>query len=119
MSQWYENVTNCRTIICACLCVVSVSVEDNSELLHHLLCMCKCSHCVSVSSLCRKQTYQHFQCELRFPKQRILAVAEEEDYEDSDEEDVSMVAMTTRATKLIMYYLTDSERFQPPQRKPR
>ena len=58
------------------------------------------------------------QCELRFPKQRILA-SSEEDFEDSDEEDASMVAMTTRATKQVMYYLTDSERFQPPKKKPR
>ena len=73
-------------------------------------CVCMCEH-VCVCS--------HFQCELRFPKQRILAVNEEEDFEDSDEEDASMVAMTTRATKQIMYYLTDSERFQPPKKRPR
>ncbi|XP_025077701.1 neuroblastoma-amplified sequence-like [Pomacea canaliculata] len=55
------------------------------------------------------------ECELRFPRHRILG--DEED--DSDDEDVTMVAMTTRATKQILYYLTDSERFQPPKRKPR
>ncbi|XP_076465960.1 NBAS subunit of NRZ tethering complex-like isoform X2 [Babylonia areolata] len=58
------------------------------------------------------------ECELHFPKQRILA-SSEEDVEDSDDEDLSMVAMTTRATKQIMFYLTDSERFQPPKKKPK
>ena len=59
------------------------------------------------------------QCELRFPKQRILASDDEDDGEDSDEEDVTVVAMTTRATKQLMFYLTDSERFQPPKKKPK
>ncbi|KAK7115948.1 NBAS subunit of NRZ tethering complex-like [Littorina saxatilis] len=60
------------------------------------------------------------ECELRFPKQRILlGGGDDDDVEDSDDEDKSMVAMTTRATKQVMYYLTDSERFQPPKKKPK
>jgi hypothetical protein len=58
------------------------------------------------------------QCELRFPKQRILAASDEE-YDDSDDEDVATIAMATRATKQLLYYFTDSERFQPPKKKPR
>lgn len=61
--------------------------------------------------------FEHFiQCELRFPKHRIL-LDDDEEFEDSDEEDASMTAMTTRVTKQIMYYLTDSERFRPHKKK--
>nr|KAG5692694.1 hypothetical protein BaRGS_008557 [Batillaria attramentaria] len=59
-------------------------------------------------------------CEIRFPKRRILADSDsEEDFDDSEDEDASVVAITTRATKQVMYFLTDSERFMPPKKKPK
>ncbi|KAK7477823.1 hypothetical protein BaRGS_00030901 [Batillaria attramentaria] len=60
------------------------------------------------------------ECEIRFPKRRILADSDsEEDFDDSEDEDASVVAITTRATKQVMYFLTDSERFMPPKKKPK
>ncbi|XP_012940751.1 neuroblastoma-amplified sequence [Aplysia californica] len=61
------------------------------------------------------------ECEVRFPKKRIglLTEGEEEEEEDSEDEDVSLVAQGTLMTKQVLFYLTDSERFQPPKKKPR
>lgn len=42
---------------------------------------------------------------------------DEED--DSDEEDLSFMTKTTRMSKQILYYLTDSEHFQPLKKKPK
>ncbi|KAK7009358.1 neuroblastoma-amplified sequence [Biomphalaria glabrata] len=62
------------------------------------------------------------ECEIHFPKKRILMPSVDnldEDEDDSDEEDPSLMARSTRVSKQVLYYLTDSERFQPPKKKPR
>ena len=62
-----------------------------------------------------------FQCEIRFPKKRILLLSdgEEEEEEDSEDEDTSLVARGSRMSRQVLYYITDSDRFEPPKKKPR
>ncbi|ESP01249.1 hypothetical protein LOTGIDRAFT_212786 [Lottia gigantea] len=57
------------------------------------------------------------ECEYKLPSRSILDTSTDQ-YEDSDEEDVTMVTKATRYTKQALYYLTDSERFSPPRKKP-
>jgi hypothetical protein len=47
----------------------------------------------------------------KFPqKRRLVGNESEEEFDDSDDEETSFVAKTTRLTKDILYYVTDSER---------
>jgi len=58
--------------------------------------------------------------ESRFPqKRRITEALEDDQYDDSDEEDASWLTKSTRFTKNILPYMSDSERFQPPRKKPK
>ncbi|BFY98427.1 hypothetical protein BsWGS_01467 [Bradybaena similaris] len=66
--------------------------------------------------------FMGLECEIRFPKKRIHMINpdnEDEEGDDSDEEDASLMSRTTRMSKQVLYYLTDSERFQPPKKKPK
>ncbi|KAK3097270.1 hypothetical protein FSP39_008222 [Pinctada imbricata] len=56
----------------------------------------------------------------KFPQKRRLGLdEEEEDYEDSDDDDISLASRATRYTKNVLYWMTDSERFQPPRKRPK
>ncbi|KAJ8315923.1 hypothetical protein KUTeg_006524 [Tegillarca granosa] len=57
--------------------------------------------------------------ESKFPMKRRLVGSEDDDYEDSDDEDVSLVTKAARFSKNVLYYVTDNERFQPPRKKPK
>ncbi|CAL1537532.1 unnamed protein product [Lymnaea stagnalis] len=57
------------------------------------------------------------ECEIRFPNKRIVMTGPDDD--DSEEEAPSIMAQTTAISKQVLYYLTDSEHFQPPKKKPR
>ena len=56
---------------------------------------------------------------MQFPKKKLIATGDSDDYDDSDDEEGSWVTKTTRYTKQVLYYLTDSEKFQPPRKKPK
>ncbi|XP_041464544.1 neuroblastoma-amplified sequence-like [Lytechinus variegatus] len=44
---------------------------------------------------------------------------EEDDDDDDDDEDAPLLTKTAKYMKEVMYYVTESERFQPPRKKPR
>ncbi|XP_050401138.2 NBAS subunit of NRZ tethering complex [Patella vulgata] len=56
------------------------------------------------------------ECDYKLPERSILDTSD--DFEDSDEEDITAVTKATRYTKQVLHYLTDSERFRPPRKKP-
>ncbi|XP_046551537.1 LOW QUALITY PROTEIN: neuroblastoma-amplified sequence-like [Haliotis rubra] len=58
------------------------------------------------------------ECEHRFPRKKLIA-DEGDEGDDSDDEDSTWYNRSTRVTKQVLYYLTDSERFQPPRKKPK
>ncbi|XP_048258558.1 NBAS subunit of NRZ tethering complex-like isoform X1 [Haliotis rufescens] len=58
------------------------------------------------------------ECEHRFPRKKLIA-DEGDEGDDSDDEDATWYSRSTRVTKQVLYYLTDSERFQPPRKKPK
>ena len=61
------------------------------------------------------------QCECRSHSlKRHLLEGNEDEYEDSDDEDdATVVTRSTRVVKQVLYYVTDSERFQPPRKRPK
>ncbi|KAH9508425.1 hypothetical protein Btru_055206 [Bulinus truncatus] len=62
------------------------------------------------------------ECEIHFPKKRIIMTSDDsgdDDDDDSDEEDSTLMAKSTRISKQVLHYLTDSEHFQPPKKKPK
>ncbi|XP_041364061.1 neuroblastoma-amplified sequence-like isoform X2 [Gigantopelta aegis] len=59
------------------------------------------------------------ECEVQFPKKKLVASGDSDDYDDSDDEEGSWVTKTTRYTKQVLFYLTDSDKFQPPRKKPK
>ena len=59
------------------------------------------------------------QCESKVSavKRRML---DEDTYEDSeDEEDATYVTRSAKLLKHVLYFVTDSERFQPPRKRPK
>ena len=45
---------------------------------------------------------------------------EEEEYEDSDDDvETTMVTKATKYVRHALYFVTDSERFQPPRKRPK
>ena len=61
--------------------------------------------------------------ESKFPRKRRLLASdddnEDDGYEDSDDEDVSWMTRSTRYSKNVLYKLFDSEKFQPPKKRPK
>ena len=63
----------------------------------------------------------YFQCEARYSSlKRHLAEESDSEYEDSeDEDDATLVTKATKVVKHVLYFVTDSERFHPPRKRPK
>ncbi|KAL5004597.1 hypothetical protein ScPMuIL_018053 [Solemya velum] len=57
--------------------------------------------------------------ESKFPMKRRLVDGGDDEYDDSDDEDITWVSKATRFTKQMLYYVSDSERFKPPKKRPK
>ena len=62
-------------------------------------------------------TFLYFQCEIRSAQKRTLDESNVGEYDSDDEE--SFITKTTGYAKRVLYYVTDSERFQPPKKRPK
>ncbi|XP_064620288.1 NBAS subunit of NRZ tethering complex-like [Lineus longissimus] len=62
------------------------------------------------------------ECECKYSSLKRHLVVSDDDEEDSDDEDVDDITYFQRTTyymKHVLYYVTDSERFRPPRKKPK
>ncbi|CAH1796434.1 unnamed protein product [Owenia fusiformis] len=70
-------------------------------------------------SMAHDNNFLSLECESKLAVKRTLSEAHDDDYQDSDDEDATYWSKTSHYVKSALYYVTDSDRFQPPRKRPK
>ncbi len=83
----------------------------------------RCPHTWHTHVCTHAQTHVHTQCESRqssaVGRYRLPSLSETDEEEEDREEHYSVTGLTTNFLKQALYFLTESETFRPPYRKPK